>query len=144
MRKVCLGTKIVSYLDYDMMNKPNIDGSEVYTLCSSRPLTKDKLISKYPKVYGERVGCLEGEYHIRLNADIDPVQCTPRRVPAALRECLQYSLDDVVQQDILAPVTKPTPWVNLMVVVLKNYVLARRISTWPYSMSTTLYLLSRR
>lgn len=46
-RKACLGMKIVSYLDNDMINKPNTDGSEVYTGSSSGPLTKDKLISKY-------------------------------------------------------------------------------------------------
>ena len=66
------------------------------------------------------MGCLEGEYHIRLNADIDPVQHAPRRVPVALRERLQETLDDLVQQDILAPVTEPTPWVNSMVVVPKK------------------------
>ena len=61
-----------------MMNKPNTDGSEVYALNASRPLTKDKLISKYPDVFGEGVGCLEGEYHIRLNTEVDPVQHAPR------------------------------------------------------------------
>ena len=91
-RKACLTMKIVSYLDNDMMNKPNTDGSEVYTLSSSGPLTKDKLINKYPKVFGEGVGCLEGEYHIHLNADIDPVQHAPRRVPVALRERLQETM----------------------------------------------------
>ena len=63
-RKACLGMKIVSYLDNDMMNKPNTSGSEVYTLSSSGPLTKDQLSSKYPKVFGNGVGCLEGKYHI--------------------------------------------------------------------------------
>ena len=112
--------KIVSYLDNDMMNKPNTSGSEVYTLSTDGPLTKEKLVNKYPKVFGEGIGCLEGEYHIRLNAQVDPVQHAPRRVPVALRECLQETLDDLVQQDILAPVTEPTSWVNSMVVVSKK------------------------
>ena len=112
--------KIVSYLDNDMMNKPNTSGSEVYTLSTDRPLTKEKLVNKYPKVFDEGVGCLEGEYHIRLNAQVDPVQHAPRRVPVALRERLQDTLDDLVQQNILAPVTEPTPWVNSMVVIPKK------------------------
>ena len=119
-KKACIGMQIVTYLDNDMMNKPNTNGSKVYTLSASSPLTKDKLISKYPKVFGEGVGCLEGEYHIRLNAEIDSVQHAPRRVHVALRERLQETLDDLVQQDILAPVTEPTPWVNSMVVVPKK------------------------
>ena len=119
-RKACVGMKIVSYLDNDMMNKPNTSGSEVYTLSTDGPLTKEKLVNKYPKVFGKGVGCLEGEYHIRLNAQVDPVQHAPRRVPVAFRECLQETLDDLVQQDILAPVTEPTSWVNSMVVVPKK------------------------
>ena len=107
--------KIVSYLDNDMMNKPNSSGLEVYT-----QLTKEKLVNKYPKVFGEGVGCLEGEYHIRLIAQVDPVQHAPRRVPVALRECLQETHDGLIQQDILALVTEPTSWVNSMVAVSKK------------------------
>lgn len=32
-----------------------------------------------------------------------------RRVPVPLREVLEDTLDDLVQQDILAPVQQPTP-----------------------------------
>ena len=37
----------------------------------------------------------------------------------ALRENLRETLDSLVQQDILAPVTEPTPWVSSMVQVLR-------------------------
>ena len=37
-----------------------------------------------------------------------------------LRECLRETLDDLVQQDILAPVTELTPWVSSMVAVPKS------------------------
>ena len=75
---MCIGINIVSYLDNDMMNKPDTGGSEVYTLSTGSPLTKEKLINKYPTVFGEGVGRLQGEYHIRLNPQIDPVQHAPR------------------------------------------------------------------
>ena len=64
-RNACVGMKIVSYLDNDRMNKPNTAGSKV---SAEGPLTKDRLVSKYPEVFGEGVGCLVGEYHILLNA----------------------------------------------------------------------------
>jgi len=73
----------------------------------------------YPEVFHEGVGQLEGEYHIRLNEDAQPVQHSPRRVPVALRDRLKKTLDNLVQQNIITPVTKPTPWINSMVVVPK-------------------------
>ena len=38
----------------------------------------------------------------------------------ALRDCLQKTLDSLAQQDILAPVTEPTPWISSMVMVPKK------------------------
>ena len=46
-----------------------------------------------------------------------PVQHPPRRVQVPLRAALKDALDDLVQQDILAPVQQPTP---SMVVVPKK------------------------
>ena len=119
-RKACIGMKIVDYLDNDRMNKPDTKGAEVYSLSTSRPWNLDSLVAKYPDVFGEGVGCLEGEYQIRLNSEAKPVQHAPRRVPVPQRECLQETHDDLVQQDILAPVTEPTQWVSSMVVVPKS------------------------
>ena len=94
-----------------------IQNSEVYTLSATSPLTNDQLISKYPSIFGERVGYLEGEYHIHLNSDVNTVQHAPKQAPIALWERLQETLDDLIEQDILAEVTEPTLWVNLVVVV---------------------------
>ena len=64
------------------------------------PVTKEQLVKKYPSVFTDGVGLLEGEYHIRLDPQAEP--------------------DDLVQQEVLAPVTQPTAWVNSMVVVPKK------------------------
>ena len=37
-----------------------------------------------------------------------------------MRDALKGTLDDLVQQDIIAPVQQPTPWVSSMVVVPKK------------------------
>ena len=66
------------------------------------------------------MGRLESEYHIRLNSQIDPIQHAPRKVPVALREQLRKTLEELVQQDILAPVTQPTEWISSMVIVPKK------------------------
>ena len=49
-----------------------------------------------------------------------PMQHSPRRVPAALRDSLKNTLDDLVKQQIITPVTEPTPWINSIVVVPKK------------------------
>ena len=63
---------------------------------------------------------LEGDYHIRLSPNAVPIQHSPRRVPAVLRECLQGALENLVKQQIIAPVTEPTTWIYSMVVVPKK------------------------
>ena len=120
-RKACLGMKVVTYLDNDQLNRPFTGNSKVYMVSDREsPMTKEQLIAKYPNVFSEGVGELKGNYHIRLDSQMDPVQHAPRRVPVALMENLRETLDSLVQQDILAPVTEPTPWVSSMVVVPKK------------------------
>ena len=111
-RKACLGMKIMSYLDNDELHKPNMGDSTVYTLSEDIPVSKEVLAKKYPKVFNMGFGKLEGEYHIRLHPKMNPVKHAPRRVPVSLRAPLTNTLEDMVRQDIIAPVTKPTYWTH--------------------------------
>ena len=110
----------MTYLDNDQLNKPNIGNSTIYRVASSDPVSTKQFILKYPKVFSEGVGLLEGIYHIRLDPSIDPVQHAPRRVPVPLRDILKVTLEDLVKQDIIAPVTEPTSWISSIVVVPKK------------------------
>ena len=112
--------KIISYLDNDEIHKPNTTDTAVFTLEIQRYTSKEQLIEQHPNVFGYGVGKLEGEYHIRLNKDVTPIQHSPRRVPVALRNRLKETLDSLVAQHIIVPVTQPTPWINSMVVVPKK------------------------
>ena len=141
-RRACLGMKIVSYLDNDELHKPITDRSVVYSLEDTISVSKEQLCKKHTKVFSGGVGQLEGLYHIRLDPRIEPVQHAPRRVPVALRNRLKQTLDGMVQQGIIAPVTKPTPWISSMVLVPKKNGTLRicldpRISTRQYNVSTT-------
>lgn len=125
-RKACIEMKIIKYMDNDELRKPNTGSFPVYTLDSTKgevtnqsPLSKEDLLRKYPKVFRENVGQMEGEYRIRIDSEADPVQNAPRRVPVALRDKLKETLDDLQQQDIITAVTTPTAWINSMVVVPK-------------------------
>ena len=108
--------KIVKYLDKDQVNEPGTGDALVYTLENSSTDMKD-LLRKHPVLFDKGVGLLEGKYHIRLDPSINPVQHAPRRVPAPLRQVLKNTLDDLVWQNIISPVQKPTPWLSSMVIV---------------------------
>ena len=84
------------------------------------PITREALIEKYPDVFGDGVGKLAGEHHIRLDNTVDPVQHAPRRVPVALRAKVKEALEDLVKQEVIAPVTSPTAWISSMVTVPKK------------------------
>ena len=119
-RKACLGMKIITYLDNDEIRKPVTGGAPVYALETGGPVTIEQLVKEHPAVFEPGVGHLEGKYHIVLDERVPPVQHPPRRVPVPLRQTLKDTLDDLVQQDILAPVQQPTPWISSMVVVPKK------------------------
>ena len=119
-RKACVGMKIITYLDNDGINSPDTKDAAVFALKVRQYTSKEHLIQQHPKVFEEKVGKLKGEYHIRLDDNAIPIQHSPRRVPAALRDQLKDTLDDLVKQQIIAPVTEPTAWINSMVVVPKK------------------------
>ena len=83
-------------------------------------MSKKVLVKKYPKVFNMGVGKLESENHIRLDPKMNPVKLAPRRVTVALRAPLTNTLEDMVRQDIIAPVTKPTSWISSMVMMPKK------------------------
>ncbi|XP_032225763.1 uncharacterized protein LOC116608835 [Nematostella vectensis] len=119
-RKACLGLNIIQYMDNGAINKPIIGNSTVYAVHSSAIVTIDNIVQQFPNVFADEVGLLDGEYHIKLDGTVSPVQHAPRRVPVALRDQLKAELDKIVEQEIIAPVTAPTLWVSTLVVVPKK------------------------
>ena len=93
----------------------------MYTVDDQKsPVTKEELMSKFPKVFGEGLGQLDGEYKIRLDETVPPVQHAPRRIAVALRPKLKETLDDLEAQGVIAQVTTPTKWISSMVAVPKK------------------------
>ena len=56
-------------------------------------ITKEQQVEKFPKVFGEGIGQLDGEYKIRLDKTVPPVQHAPRRIAVALRPKLKDALE---------------------------------------------------
>ena len=110
---------IIKYTDNDAINKSATDGLAVFTVNNDESLSKENILQRYPKVFSETVGQLEGKYRIKVDSTVNPVQHAPQRVPVALRDRLKSELDKMVEQEIIHPVTTPTSWVSSLVVVAK-------------------------
>ena len=102
--------KIIKYIDSvdnDELNKPQTGNASVYAVESTHAnktyasITKETLIEQYAEVFSEEVGKLAGEYHIRIDSSIDPVQHVPRRVPVALTTKVKEALEDLEKQEIV-------------------------------------------
>ena len=119
--KSCLAMNIIQYKDNDLLNKPETGSSLVYAVEDQpSPVTKEELMLKFPDVFGEGLGQLDGEYKIRLDENVPPVQHAPRRVAVALRPQLKETLDALEAQGVIAQVTTPTKWISSMVAVPKK------------------------
>ena len=84
-RKACVGMKLIQYTDNDALHKPATRGEQVYAV-EGALISKATVIEKYAIVFGDGIGELEGEYQIRLDDAVDPIQHAPRRVPVGLSE----------------------------------------------------------
>ena len=120
-RKACVGMGILEYHDNDLLNKPETGDAPVYAVkTQDAVLSKEEFVAKFPKVFSDGVGKLEGEYKIRLDPTVQPVQHAPRRVTVALRPNLKETLGDLVVQNVITPVTRPTAWINSIVAAPKK------------------------
>ena len=90
-------------------------------LCREKPIfhepvgalikDKEQLATMYPNSF-DRIGSLKGEYTIKIDPSIAPVQQARRKVPIESKEAISAALDNMIAEDILEPQIEPTPWVN--------------------------------
>ncbi|GBN21125.1 Retrovirus-related Pol polyprotein from transposon 17.6 [Araneus ventricosus] len=85
----------------------------------SHPHKLLKLIEEYSDIF-EGVGRLPGKHKIILHEDATPVIAASRKIPLALENKLKDELFRMEQNGIIEKVTKPTDWVNPIVVVPKK------------------------
>ena len=82
------------------------------------PLTLDELVKEYEDVF-TGLGCLPGEYHIKVDTNIAPVQDVPRHVPVPLKAKLKTKIEEMEKQGIIVKETGPTEWISSLVAVQK-------------------------
>lgn len=75
---------------------------------------------KYPQVFSG-VGKLKNrQIKLHIDDDITPVAQPLRRTPYQLREKVEEKIQELLEGDIIEPVSGPTPWVNPIVIVPKK------------------------
>ena len=80
---------------------------------------RERILKEFADVF-KGIGCLPGEYSIKIDPSVPQVIHPPHRVPIALKEKFKAKLDSLVDQNIITPVTKPTSWDNSFVCVKKT------------------------
>ena len=70
----------------------------------------EDLLKLYPNSF-DRLGSLKGEYDIKVDPAVPPVQHV-RKVPLESKATIEEAIDYMVKQDILEPQIKPTLWVS--------------------------------
>ena len=90
-------------------------------LCREKPIfhepvgalitDKEQLTAMYPNSF-DRIGSLKGEYTIKIDPSVPPVQQARHKVPIESKEAICATLDSMIKGDILEPQIEPTPWVN--------------------------------
>ena len=96
-RKACISMNIVKYMDNDEINKPFTGSVNVYVVNDVQAVTKDTLLQRFPDVFSDDVGMMEGEHYIRIDKNVDPIQHAPRRVPVALRAKVKEALQSLIK-----------------------------------------------
>ena len=63
------------------------------------------------------LGCLPGEYKIKLDPSVPPVVHAPRKVPVALHDRVKEELQRMENDGVIKKQEESTDWVNSMVIV---------------------------
>lgn len=79
-------------------------------------LSEEGITTEYKDVFRE-LGCFKNAYDLTINTEINPIVHAPRRVPITLKAKLKTTLDTLVKNEVIAPVSEPTKWVSSLVLV---------------------------
>ena len=105
----------------DPKDETRVGSVKEFPLCREKPIfhepvgalikDKEQLTAMYPNSF-DRIGSLKGEYTIKIDPSVAPVQQARRKVPIESKEAISAALDSMIEGNILEPQIEPTPWVN--------------------------------
>ena len=82
---------------------------------------KHDILQNFPVFSGD-IGTLPGSARLTLKPHVEPILCSPKRLPIELRDQVKQELDRLVDAGVLSPVDEPTDWLNQMAIATKKLV----------------------
>ncbi|KAK2727803.1 hypothetical protein QYM36_008330 [Artemia franciscana] len=80
--------------------------------------TVDRILSEYEDVF-QGIGKLEGKCHIYLKENCQPTVQPPKRIPISMQDRFKAELSRLETLGVIEKVSKPTEWVNSIIIVEK-------------------------
>ena len=80
----------------------------------------DRIITEFKDVFKEELGHLLGEVHLEVDPGVTPNVAAAWRIPVAIKNNLKAELEKLVKKKVIEPVSKPTPWVSALELVVKK------------------------
>ena len=95
-----------------LIARVNVVGTKVYVEnVNACEMSRKQILHEYRDV-GENIGCMPGEYVIKVDHTVTPVVHPPRSVPVPIRQQVQAELSNLESKGVIAKVYEPTQWVN--------------------------------
>lgn len=85
---------------------------------TANPVELNTILNDFSDVFSG-LGCLPGEYEIKMDNSVKPIQNPTRKIPISMKNDVKKKIDSLVSKGVLEKVEHPTPWISNMVAVRK-------------------------
>ena len=77
--------------------------------------------NKFPNLFSDKIGLLKDKMvTLHIDQNVKPIQQKLRQIPVHLRESVEKEIKSMLENDIIEPVSGPTPWISPIVPVPKE------------------------
>ncbi|KAK9675141.1 hypothetical protein QE152_g40608 [Popillia japonica] len=102
---------------YTTKNRHNASSGYRNMADQDRRWKSETMLEEYEDVF-RGIGCMPGQYKIKIKPNAIPVVNAARNVPHSILGKLKNKLNSMCEQNIIKKVTEPTDWVNSLVIVV--------------------------
>ena len=113
-------TPLLSLRATEQMKLLSVHRENFKAVNSVRACSRGEILAKYPDVFNNKLGKLEGEVHLHVDPDVVPVTLPARSGPVSVRKQLKAELDRLTRLGVLTMVDQPTAWTSQFVTTTKS------------------------
>ena len=93
-------------------------GETVHSVQTKEKVTREWLTQNYDDIF-KGLGLMPGEYEIKIDKSVPPVQHRPRRTPIMMKDDVIKKLRDLEKAGVVSKVDEPTEWISSQVALRK-------------------------